>query len=126
MAACICLFSLDKHAAIPVDTHVWQLALRHYTPQLRGKALSPKLHGAVQRHNRLAGPCRAGHPGRPCVVALHQLPLVGGAVETVYSDEPPMYAAVTIGKNMTVVHSDAFLDRRPARMHKDAERGNWY
>jgi hypothetical protein len=24
------------------------------------------------------------------------------------------------------VHSDAFLDRRPADMHKDAERGNWY
>lgn len=56
----------------------------------------------------------------------HQLPLVGGSVETVYSDEPPMYAVVTIDGDMTVVHSDAFLDRRPARMHKDAERGNWY
>ena len=56
----------------------------------------------------------------------HQLPLVGGSVETVYSDEPPMYAAVTISPEMTVVHSDAFLDRRPADMHKDAERGNWY
>ena len=55
----------------------------------------------------------------------HQLPLVGGSVETVYSDEPPMYAAVTISPEMTVVHSDAFLDRRPARMPKDAERGNW-
>ena len=44
----MCLFSLDKHEAIPVDTHVWQLALRHYTPHLRGKALTPKLHGAVQ------------------------------------------------------------------------------
>ncbi len=49
MAACVCLFSLDKHAAIPVDTHVWQLALKHYTPQLRGKTLTPKLHGAVQQ-----------------------------------------------------------------------------
>ena len=56
----------------------------------------------------------------------HQLPLVGGSVETVYSDEPPMYAAVTLSPEMTVIHSDAFLDRRPARMHKDAERGNWY
>ena len=56
----------------------------------------------------------------------HQLPLVGGSVPTVYSDEPPMYAAVTLTPGMTVVHSDAFLDRRPARMHKDAERGNWY
>ena len=36
VAACVCLFSLDKHAAIPVDTHVWQLAARYYTPQLKG------------------------------------------------------------------------------------------
>ena len=36
MAACICLFALDKHEAIPVDTHVWQLAVRHYTPHLKG------------------------------------------------------------------------------------------
>lgn len=32
----MCLFSLDKHAAIPVDTHVWQLAARYYTPHLKG------------------------------------------------------------------------------------------
>ena len=56
----------------------------------------------------------------------HQLPLVGGSVETVYSDEPPMYAAVTISPGMTTVHSDAFLHRAPARMDKHAERGNWY
>ena len=56
----------------------------------------------------------------------HQLPLVAGSVETVYSDEPPMYAAVTITPAMTVVHADAFLHRRPAQMHKDAERGTWY
>ena len=56
----------------------------------------------------------------------HQLPLVGGSVETVYSDEPPMYASVTISPEMTVVHSDAFLHRRPANMQKDAERGNWF
>ncbi len=36
VAACICLFSLDKTAAIPVDTHVWQLAARYYLPNLRG------------------------------------------------------------------------------------------
>jgi hypothetical protein len=56
----------------------------------------------------------------------HQLPLVGGSVHTVYSDEPPMYAAVTISNGMTIVHSDAFLNRRPAQMPGDAERGNWY
>ena len=56
----------------------------------------------------------------------HQLPLVGGSVDTVYSNEPPMYAAVTLTPRMTVVHSDAFLHRRPADMQRDAERGNWF
>ena len=32
----MCLFALDMHAAIPVDTHVWQLAVRYYTPHLKG------------------------------------------------------------------------------------------
>ena len=39
VAACICLFSLDKAAAVPVDTHVWQLATQHYLPHLRGARL---------------------------------------------------------------------------------------
>lgn len=56
----------------------------------------------------------------------HQLPLVSGSVETIYSDEPPMYAAVFIENGMTIVHSDAFMHRTPALMHKDAERGDWY
>ena len=38
VAACICLFALDKYEAIPVDTHVWQLAVRYYTPHLKGTA----------------------------------------------------------------------------------------
>ena len=37
VAACICLFSLDKPEAIPVDTHVWQLAKQHYMPHLKGQ-----------------------------------------------------------------------------------------
>ena len=44
----MCLFSLDKHDAIPVDTHVWQIATRYYLPQLRSKTLTPKLHKDVQ------------------------------------------------------------------------------
>lgn len=49
VAACICLFSLDKHDAIPVDTHVWDLATRYYAPHLAKKALTPKLHAVVQQ-----------------------------------------------------------------------------
>lgn len=56
----------------------------------------------------------------------HQLPLVGASVATVYSDEPPMYAAVLIGNGTTIVHSDAYLHRSPASMSEVAERGGWY
>ncbi|KAK9863991.1 hypothetical protein WJX84_001937 [Apatococcus fuscideae] len=48
VAACVCLFALDKTQAIPVDTHVWQLATRFYAPKLKGKTLTPKLMVAVE------------------------------------------------------------------------------
>lgn len=44
VAACVCLFSLDKACAIPVDTHVWQLACRYYAPHLRNKTLNKQVH----------------------------------------------------------------------------------
>lgn len=47
VAQCVSLFSLDKHAAVPVDTHVWQLAVRHYTPHLRNKTLTKQVMAAV-------------------------------------------------------------------------------
>jgi len=34
VADCVCLCSLQKHDAIPVDTHCWQLARRDYLPEL--------------------------------------------------------------------------------------------
>lgn len=56
----------------------------------------------------------------------HQLPLVGGSVPTVYSDEPPMYAVALIEPDRTVIHFDAFLNRRPADMDPRAERETWF
>jgi Icc protein len=56
----------------------------------------------------------------------HQLPLVGGSVPTVYSDEPAMYAVVLAEEDRTVVHMDAFLDRKAAIMETAEERGNWH
>ncbi|KAJ1441117.1 DNA glycosylase, partial [Ochromonadaceae sp. CCMP2298] len=35
VADCVALFSLDQTAAIPVDTHVWNIAIRDYAPELR-------------------------------------------------------------------------------------------
>jgi 3',5'-cyclic AMP phosphodiesterase CpdA len=55
----------------------------------------------------------------------HQLPLVGGSVSTVYSEEPPMYSVVYLENEQVTVHTDAFLNRSKVAMADDAERGNW-
>lgn len=47
VAACVALFSLDQHHAIPVDTHVWQIATRYLLPELAGARLTPKLSSQV-------------------------------------------------------------------------------
>lgn len=57
VAACVALFSLDKHEAVPVDVHVWNLATRRYVPALRGKPNNPKAHPQVQAaFTKLFGP----------------------------------------------------------------------
>jgi hypothetical protein len=55
----------------------------------------------------------------------HQLPLVDGSVPTIYSDEPAMYSVVYLNGDQITVHSDAFMNRAPAQMARDAERGGW-
>ena len=47
MADCICLMSLDKMEAVPVDTHVWQLAVREY--HLSGLSNNKSLTDAVYK-----------------------------------------------------------------------------
>ncbi|XAR62827.1 DNA-(apurinic or apyrimidinic site) lyase [Bertholletia excelsa] len=60
VAACIALFSLDQHQAIPVDTHVWQIATRSLIPELAGARMSPKLcsrisDAFVSKYGKYAG-----------------------------------------------------------------------
>ena len=47
IADCVCLFSLDKPQAIPVDTHVWQIARRDYLPELQGRCLTERVYWQV-------------------------------------------------------------------------------
>lgn len=47
IADCICLFCLDKDAATPVDTHIRQIAVRLFAPQLAGKSLTPKVYAEI-------------------------------------------------------------------------------
>lgn len=46
VADCVCLMSLDKSNAVPIDTHVWQIAKRDYkfAPNNAQKSLTDKLY----------------------------------------------------------------------------------
>jgi N-glycosylase/DNA lyase len=53
VADCVCLMSLDKTEAVPVDTHVWQFAARHYLPKLNSaKSLSDKLYQEIGKYSQ--------------------------------------------------------------------------
>ncbi|KAL3872396.1 hypothetical protein ACJMK2_040324 [Sinanodonta woodiana] len=53
VADCVCLFSLNKTGAIPVDTHVWKIAARDYMPKLRqAKSLTDRLYQEIGDHFR--------------------------------------------------------------------------
>ncbi len=48
VADCVCLMSLDKPDAIPVDTHMWQIAQRDYLPHLKKyKTLTDKIYQEI-------------------------------------------------------------------------------
>ncbi|HET6261704.1 MAG TPA: DNA glycosylase [Chloroflexia bacterium] len=61
IADCVCLFSLDKTEAVPVDTHVWQLAKDLYFPDWADrKTITTSAYNAVagafrERFGELAG-----------------------------------------------------------------------
>jgi N-glycosylase/DNA lyase len=61
IADCVCLFSLDKTEAVPVDTHVWQLAKDLYFPDWPArKSLTVAAYNTVagafrERFGELAG-----------------------------------------------------------------------
>ena len=52
LADCICLFALDKDTAVPVDTHVRQIATRLFLPDLCGKSLTPRIYDALAESYR--------------------------------------------------------------------------
>ncbi|NXR68490.1 OGG1 lyase, partial [Rhadina sibilatrix] len=60
VADCVCLLSLDKAEAVPVDTHVWHIARERYGVALGGKSLTPRAYQEIGDFFRgLWGP-RAG------------------------------------------------------------------
>ncbi len=59
IADCVALFSLDKNAAIPVDTHIWRMARTWFLPELAGSALTPANYAKVAStfHDRFGDHC---------------------------------------------------------------------
>ena len=47
IADCVCLFSLDKDQAIPVDTHIWQVAVNRYGIAAKAKSLTPAIYKEI-------------------------------------------------------------------------------
>ncbi|CAI5979588.1 unnamed protein product [Closterium sp. NIES-64] len=76
VAACVALLSLDQHAAVPVDTHVWQLAQRHYASSIKGKTLTARVRVQLTQ-------------------ALEQVfgPMCGWAVNAMFASELPAVKA---------------------------------
>lgn len=53
MADCVCLMSLDKPEAVPVDTHVWQIAKRDYKYAANNgqKSITEKLNRDIGQYS---------------------------------------------------------------------------
>lgn len=53
VADCICLMSFDHLQAIPVDTHVFQIATKHYLPHLKNvKSVTNRVYNEIGDHFR--------------------------------------------------------------------------
>lgn len=49
VADCIALMSLDKHESVPIDTHIWKVASKHYKliPAAANKSMSRSLYKEI-------------------------------------------------------------------------------
>ena len=60
IADCVCLFSLDKDEAVPVDTHVRQLAHKYFLPDINATSITNRVYARIveafqERYGELGG-----------------------------------------------------------------------
>jgi N-glycosylase/DNA lyase len=60
IADCVCLFGLGHDAAVPVDTHVWQLARELFPERIGTRTLTPATYDGVRAAYRASYGDRAG------------------------------------------------------------------
>ncbi|KAK9811767.1 hypothetical protein WJX72_009733 [[Myrmecia] bisecta] len=72
-ALCTLMGIGPKTEAIPVDTHVWQLAIRYYTPNLKGKSLTKKEAVKRARRGKAAGAAADHDPALPSSLPVSDL-----------------------------------------------------
>ena len=117
VADCVALFSLDQTEGIPVDTHVWDIALRDYDPLLtlkRAKSITPAIYEEVGEVFRKRFPCKAGWAHS--VLFAAELPEFRVRLPIALQEE--MKAFTEHSKSVKKIGNAAKLDRK-----KDALRG---
>lgn len=91
VADCVALFSLDQYDVIPVDTHVWSIAVRDYAPELsNAKSLTPTIYEQVGDIFRDMFQRRAGWAHS--VLFAAELPLFRGKLPAHLQEEMRQFA----------------------------------
>ena len=121
VADCVALFSLDQTEGIPVDTHVWDIALRDYDTllSLKGaKSITPAIYEEVGEVFRKRFPCKAGWAHS--VLFAAELPEFRVRLPIALQEE--MKAFTEHSKSVKKIGNAAKLDRKKdALRNKDSD-----
>lgn len=120
VADCVALFSLDQVEAIPVDTHVWDIALRDYDSSLSlkgAKSITPVVYEEVGEVFRNRFPVKAGWAHS--VLFAAELPEFRQQLPLYLQTEMKAFAELT--KSAKRVESTIKLEKRRER-EEEVER----
>ena len=114
VADCVSLFSLDQVEAIPVDTHVWDIALRDYDPTLSlkgAKSITPAVYEEVGDVFRSRFTNKAGWAHS--VLFAAELPEFRRRLPIALQDE--MRAFVELSKTAKKIVNDVKLEKKKVK-----------